>query len=85
MKIKRINLALTAFKQMCEFGNDAKLLYDIGTNELWCSTENRDADTMVDVTELISSNPEWMASIYLYGMSRRLIEEVVKFINKKGE
>lgn len=80
MKIKRINLALTAFKQMCEMGREVKLFYDAGTNELWCNVENIDTDALVDVTELISSKPAWMASLYLYGMSRRLIEDVVKFI-----
>lgn len=83
MKINRVNLALTKLKKQCELGNLAKLFYDVGTNELWCSVENMETDALVDVTELIPTNPEWMASLYVYGMTRRLIEEVVKFINKK--
>lgn len=84
MKIKRINLALSAFKERCELGKMAQLYYDCDTNELWCSDDFHYAE-WIDITALIQTKPEWMASLYLYGMSRRLIEEVVKFIVKKGE
>lgn len=83
MKIKRINLALGAFKKQCELGQISALYYNVAENTLWCDAEPKfNPDGCRNIMEF-DLDAEYFCSVFLYGMTRSLIEKIVECIRKE--